>query len=352
MSELRKLSDIVPLKFENGKVVWLNTSAIPWKEEYKESSNYEDIARAIETMEVRGAPAIGVMAALGIAAAVYNSQGDVQTLYQVLNRAAERLSRTRPTAYNLFWAIDRMRAKANSLISDNVSPEEFKERIVEEALRIQREDIEINRRMGEIGSQVIKDGDVILTHCNTGSLATAGFGTALGVIRTAWLQGKSIRVIATETRPLLQGARLTMWELTKDGIPSKLITDNMVAYAMRYEGVTKVILGADRILVSGHVANKIGTYGISILAKYHGVDFYVVAPTSTIDRTGANEIVIERRKPDEVRTVLNMVDITVKDAEVLNPAFDVTPPELITGIITEKGIAYPPFKDSLKKFIE
>ena len=352
MSELRKLSDIVPLKFENGKVVWLNTSAIPWKEEYKESSNYEDIARAIETMEVRGAPAIGVMAALGIAAAVYNSQGDVQTLYQVLNRAAERLSRTRPTAYNLFWAIDRMRAKANSLISDNVSPEEFKERIVEEALRIQREDIEINRRMGEIGSQVIKDGDVILTHCNTGSLATAGFGTALGVIRTAWLQGKSIRVIATETRPLLQGARLTMWELTKDGIPSKLITDNMVAYAMRYEGVTKVILGADRILVSGHVANKIGTYGISILAKYLGVDFYVVAPTSTIDRTGANEIVIERRKPDEVRTVLNMVDITVKDAEVLNPAFDVTPPELITGIITEKGIAYPPFKDSLKKFIE
>ncbi|ABP96407.1 MAG: S-methyl-5-thioribose-1-phosphate isomerase [Metallosphaera sp.] len=349
---MRKLSDIVPLKFENGKVVWLNTSAIPWKEEYKESSNYEDIARAIETMEVRGAPAIGVMAALGIAAAVYNSQGDVQTLYQVLNRAAERLSRTRPTAYNLFWAIDRMRAKANSLISDNVSPEEFKERIVEEALRIQREDIEINRRMGEIGSQVIKDGDVILTHCNTGSLATAGFGTALGVIRTAWLQGKSIRVIATETRPLLQGARLTMWELTKDGIPSKLITDNMVAYAMRYEGVTKVILGADRILVSGHVANKIGTYGISILAKYHGVDFYVVAPTSTIDRTGANEIVIERRKPDEVRTVLNMVDITVKDAEVLNPAFDVTPPELITGIITEKGIAYPPFKDSLKKFIE
>ncbi|QCO31268.1 S-methyl-5-thioribose-1-phosphate isomerase [Metallosphaera sedula] len=343
---------MVPLKFENGKVVWLNTSAIPWKEEYKESSNYEDIARAIETMEVRGAPAIGVMAALGIAAAVYNSQGDVQTLYQVLNRAAERLSRTRPTAYNLFWAIDRMRAKANSLISDNVSPEEFKERIVEEALRIQREDIEINRRMGEIGSQVIKDGDVILTHCNTGSLATAGFGTALGVIRTAWLQGKSIRVIATETRPLLQGARLTMWELTKDGIPSKLITDNMVAYAMRYEGVTKVILGADRILVSGHVANKIGTYGISILAKYHGVDFYVVAPTSTIDRTGANEIVIERRKPDEVRTVLNMVDITVKDAEVLNPAFDVTPPELITGIITEKGIAYPPFKDSLKKFIE
>ena len=352
MSELRKLSDIVPLKFENGKVVWLNTSAIPWKEEYKEASNSEDIARALETLDGRGAPAIGVMAALGIAAAVYNSQGDVQTLYQVLNRAAERLSRTRPTAYNLFWAIDRMRAKANSLISDNVSPEEFKERIVEEALRIQREDIEINRRMGEIGSQVIKDGDVILTHCNTGSLATAGFGTALGVIRTAWLQGKSIRVIATETRPLLQGARLTMWELTKDGIPSKLITDNMVAYAMRYEGVTKVILGADRILVSGHVANKIGTYGISILAKYHGVDFYVVAPTSTIDRTGANQIVIERRKPDEVRTVLNMVDITVKDAEVLNPAFDVTPPELITGIITEKGIAYPPFKDSLKKFIE
>ncbi|BCS91955.1 putative methylthioribose-1-phosphate isomerase [Metallosphaera sp. J1] len=349
---MRRLSDIVPLKFENGKVVWLNTSAIPWKEEYKESSNYEDVARAIETMEVRGAPAIGVMAALGIAAAVYNSQGDIQTLYQVVNKAAERLSRTRPTAYNLFWAIDRMKSKANSLLSDGVSPQEFKNQIVEEALRIQKEDIEINRRMGEIGSQVIKDGDVILTHCNTGSLATAGFGTALGVIRTAWLQGKSIRVIATETRPLLQGARLTMWELTKDGIPSKLITDNMVAYAMKHEGITKVILGADRILVSGHVANKIGTYGISILAKYHGADFYVVAPTSTIDRTGANDIVIEKRKPDEVKTVLNMVEITVKDAEVLNPAFDVTPPELITGIITEKGIAYPPFRDSLKKFIE
>ncbi len=206
--------------------------------------------------------------------------------------------------------------------------------------------------MGEVGSRVIKDGDVILTHCNTGSLATAGFGTALGVIRSAWLQGKNIRVIATETRPLLQGARLTMWELSKDGIPSKLITDNMVAYAMKYEGVTKVILGADRILTSGYVANKIGTYGISILAKYHGADFYVVAPTSTIDRTEAKDIVIEKRKPDEVKTVLNLVDITVKDVEVLNPAFDVTPPELITGIITEKGIAYPPFKESLKKFIQ
>ncbi|BCU67387.1 S-methyl-5-thioribose-1-phosphate isomerase [Sulfolobales archaeon HS-7] len=349
---VRKISEIEPIKWNNGEVVWLNVARLPWEEEYKHSSNYEDIARAIEVMEIRGAPAIGVAAAYGIAVAVYNYNGTTQELLEVANKASERLKRTRPTAVNLFWAVERMMNKGNYLYRDNVNPESFKSSLLEEAHKIKEEDIQNNKRMGEIGSSVIKDGDVILTHCNTGSLATAGFGTALGVIRSAWLQGKDIQVIATETRPLLQGARLTIWELWKDGIPSKLITDNMAGFLMQKGLISKVILGADRILRNGHVINKIGTYSLAVLAEHHGIEFYVAAPTSTIDiQTSLNDVIIESRKSEEVKNVMGKLTITVEEADAMNFAFDITPPELVTGIITEKGIAKYPFKEleKLKK---
>ena len=208
-------------------------------------------------------------------------------------------------------------------------------------------------KIGEVGSKVIDDGDTILTHCNAGALATAGFGTALGVVRAAWYSGKRIQVIATETRPVLQGARLTVWELLKDGVPVTLITDNMVGYVMSKGLVDKVIVGADRVLLSGHVINKIGTYTIAVLAKYHNVPFYVAAPTSTIDpRSELNDVVIEERDPDEVRRVLGKLLITVEDVPVLNPAFDITPPDLITGIITEQGIAGRPLAEGIRKILK
>jgi len=341
---------IRPLEWVNGRVKWLDVTRLPFEEVYKESSSYEDVARAIERMEIRGAPAIGVAAALAIAAAVYNAAADsVDKLRELARRAAERLRRTRPTAVNLFWAINRMLRVVDSATSD---PEEFRRRVVDEALSIMREDIEANMRMGELGSKLIDDGDVILTHCNTGALATAGFGTALGVIRAAWYEGKKIRVIATETRPVLQGARLTVWELAKEGIPVTLITDNMVGHVMSGGIVSKVFVGADRILGTGHVINKIGTYMIAIAAQRHRVPFYVVAPTSTIDlETPVDSVVIEERSPEEVRTVMGR-PITLPDVDVMNPAFDITPPELVTAIVTEKGVIYPPYRENIAKVVK
>ncbi len=341
---------IKAVEWVNGKVRWLDTSLLPHEEVYRESSSYEDVARAIENMEIRGAPAIGVAAALAVAATVYNAPtSDLNELRTLALRAIERLSRTRPTAYNLFWALDRMKRVVMASHSDG---EGLRKAIVEEALRIYQEDIETNIKIGEIGEKLIEDGDTILTHCNAGALATSAFGTALAVIRVAWYKGKKIRVIATETRPVLQGARLTVWELKKEGIPVTLITDNMVGYVM-YKGlVNKVIVGADRILMDGHVINKIGTYTIAIAAKRHNIPFYVAAPTSTFDpKSKINEVVIEERNPDEVRKVLGKVLITVADIPVLNPAFDITPPDLVSAIITEKGVVTPPYTENIRKIL-
>jgi methylthioribose-1-phosphate isomerase len=334
----------------NGRVRWLNTNLLPHQEVYEESDNHEHVARAIEGMEIRGAPAIGVAAALAVAAAVVNASTErVDELRSIALKAIERLSRTRPTAYNLFWALERIKSV---VLIQYVDAESFRKAVVEEALKIYREDIETNIRIGEIGEKLINDDDVILTHCNAGALATSAFGTALAVIRVAWYKGKKIRVIATETRPLLQGARLTVWELKKEGIPVTLITDNMVGYVM-YKGlVNKVIVGADRILLDGHVINKIGTYTIAIAAKRHGIPFYVAAPTSTIDvKSKLSDVKIEERSVDEVKRVLNKVLITVEDVEALNPAFDITSPDLVTGIVTEKGIVTPPYLENIRKIL-
>jgi len=334
----------------DGKFRWLNTLKLPYEEEYVETTNYERVAEAIERMEIRGAPAIGVAAAFAVALVAYHSKArNIDEFKNKLLRAVERLRRTRPTAVNLFWALDRMKNVIESKIS---SVDELRQKVIAEALRIFNEDVEVNRKIGEIGKNIIDDGDTILTHCNAGALATAGFGTALGVIRAAWYEGKKIKVIATETRPVLQGARLTVWELMKEGIPVTLITDNMVGYVMSKGLVNKVIVGADRILLSGHVINKIGTYTIAVLADKHKIPFYVAAPTSTIDpKTKVEDVVIEERDPNEVRYVLGKTLITLPNVPVLNPAFDVTPPELVEGIITEKGIAKKPYERSLREII-
>ncbi len=346
---------IKPIEWKDGKMRWIDTRYIPWEEIYRETTDYNRVAKAIKDMEIRGAPAIGVAAAFGMALAAYHSKAKtVDELLNELRRAKEVLAKTRPTAVNLFWALERV-WKVATEVAEKGDVEAVKEKVVEEAIKIQREDIETNMKMGKIGAKLIEDGDVILTHCNTGALATAGYGTALGVIRAAWEEGKKIQVIATETRPVAQGARLTVWELVKEGIPSKLISDTMVGYLMSKKKIDKVFLGADRILLSGHFANKIGTYQIAVLAHYHKVPFYTVAPTSTIDpeRT-LDQLIIEERNPDEVRTCpypREKVYITVPDVDVYNPAFDVTPPELVTGIVTEKGIAYPPYWISLRKIL-
>ncbi len=340
-----------PIEWVDGKVRWLDTRLIPWEEVWRETTDYKRIAKAIKDMEIRGAPAIGVAAAFGLALVAYHSKArDEEELLKELEEAKKVLANTRPTAVNLFWALDRVMRKAYEY--RNKGLDALRRAVIEEALKIQEEDIETNKKIGKIGAKLIEDGDVILTHCNAGALATAGYGTALGVIRAAWEEGKKIKVIATETRPLLQGARLTVWELVKEGIPVTLITDNMVAYTMLKKKISKVIVGADRILLDGHVANKIGTYGIAIIAHKHNVPFYVAAPTSTIDpKTTLDQLVIEERDPDEVRTCMKKMYITVKDVDVFNPAFDVTPPELVTGIITERGIAYPPYYVSLKEIL-
>jgi len=337
---------IKSIEWLGGRVRWLNTLKLPWAEEYVETDDPERIAVAIERMEIRGAPAIGVAAALAVALAAVKYGGtSVEELRARLRTVIERLRATRPTAVNLFWALKRMEAAVSR---DYAGVDEMVRGVVAEALRIYDEDVEVNRRIGEVGAKLIEDGDVILTHCNAGALATVAYGTALGVIRAAWYSGKRIKVIATETRPMLQGARLTVWELVKEGIPVKLITDNMVGYVMSRGLVSKVIVGADRVVLPGYVVNKIGTYTIAVLAARHGVPFYVAAPTSSIDFENPIESVkIEERDPDEVRTVLKSIYITLPTVEVLNPAFDITPPELVTAIITEKGIAYKPFDKTL-----
>lgn len=333
---------------------WIDVRQLPWSEVYVETDRLDRLAEAIKGMEVRGAPAIGVAAALGLALVAYHAKvADAQALYRELESAAELLRKTRPTAYNLFWAIDRILAVAKRAVEKSVPVDDVRSAVINEALRIAEEDVRTNMAIGEHGKRLIDDGDTVLTHCNAGSLATAGYGTALGVIRAAWLEGKRIKVMVTETRPLLQGARLTVWELRKDGIPVTLISDGMVGYVMSRGMVNKVIVGADRILLSGHVINKIGTYTISVVAKEHNVPFYVAAPTSTIDPySKIEDVVIEERDPDEVRTVVGKLYITVKDVDAINPAFDITPPDNVSAIVTERGVARSPYNESLARLLK
>ena len=337
------------IEWKGDAVVLIDQTRLPNEEVYIECRDHISVAKAIKDLKVRGAPAIGVTAAMGVALGAKGIETDDRKEFVAeLKGICNVLSKTRPTAVNLFWAIDRMMTVAKSY--KGVDMDGLKELLEEEALAIYEDDICINHQIGVHGKVFIKDNDTILTHCNAGALATAGFGTALGVIRAAWEKNKSIRVFADETRPFLQGARLTAWELMKDKIPVTLITDNMAGYFMKKGTIDLVIVGADRIAANGDVANKIGTYTVAVLAKEHGIPFYVAAPLSTLDLTLKNgeEIPIEERDEREV-TQIGGVTIAPKNVKVLNPAFDVTPNTLITAIITEKGVITKPFLGSLKK---
>ena len=325
----------------------IDQNLLPSKLKYIKCKNYEQVAEAIEIMNIRGAPAIGVAAAMGLALAAKNS--NEKNFDFIMKNAAERLRITRPTAVNLFWAIDRIMK-----IAETDKPyQEKRNAIIEEAKKMRDEDIKINMDMGMNGQELFKDGDNILTHCNAGGLATVKYGTALGVIRAAWGKGKKIHVYADETRPRLQGARLTSFELHYDGIPVTVITDNMAGFLMSKGKIDKIVVGADRIVSTGHVFNKIETYSVAVLAKYHGnIPFYVAAPSSTFDMKQTHEeVIIEKRDSREITHVGN-TRIVAEEVPVFNPAFDMTPPELVTAIITEKGIIYPPYDVNIPKMID
>lgn len=320
-------------------VVMIDQTRLPRETVYVTCRTYQEVAEAIRSMVIRGAPAIGVAAAMGVALGVLADGTDFDVV-------CDTLARTRPTAVNLFWAIDRMRRLHASLAGRPLA--EIRTRIVAEARLVKEEDIEINRSIGRHGAGLVPDGKTVLTHCNAGALATAGYGTALGVIRAAVESGKKIDVFADETRPFLQGARLTAWELDQDGIPTTLITDNMAGYFLQSGRIGCVVVGADRIARNGDVANKVGTYSVAVLAKENGVPFYVAAPISTLDLTldSGAQIPIEQRPAGEVTHVFG-VPVAPEGIAVANPAFDVTPNRYVTGIITEKGVARAPFEESL-----
>jgi methylthioribose-1-phosphate isomerase len=333
----------------------LDQRLLPTEEKYLMLRSYDEVADAIKQMVVRGAPAIGVSAAMGLALGVRQAAvSSVTDLEQDFDYFCDVMGRTRPTAVNLFWAIERMREAFRRAKAETDDVEEVKQRLVTEAQTIFEEDIKANRSLGRFGGELIPDGSTVLTHCNAGALATAGdYGTALGVIRGARDAGKRVAVIADETRPFLQGARLTAWELAKDEIPVTLITDNMAGHVMKQGKVDVVVVGADRIAANGDTANKIGTYMVAVLARQHDIPFYVAAPISTLDlslQTG-EEIPIEERDPREV-THMRGQQLAPEGIEVQNPAFDVTPNELIAAIITDKGVARAPYVESLRKLVD
>jgi methylthioribose-1-phosphate isomerase len=328
-------------------VIMIDQRKLPGQEIYVRCRTYIQVAQAIEKMVVRGAPAIGIAAAYGLVLGTMALSAETgRSLDRDFDKVYKRLERTRPTARNLFWALERMRAVYDRRRSEGLRV--IRAALLDEAKAIEREDAETNRAIGQHGQALLGDGWTVLTHCNAGALATAEYGTALGVIRAAVAAGKSIKVFADETRPFLQGARLTVWELDRDGIPVVLITDGMAGWFMRRGEIQAVIVGADRIAGNGDTANKIGTYSLAVLAKENGVPFYVAAPVSTVDLTlrDGGGIPIEERNPDEVREVGGRL-VTVPYVEVRNPAFDVTPASYITAIITEHGIHRPPFEKSL-----
>ena len=326
----------------------IDQTRLPAEKEFVDCRTIEEVGHAIKTMVIRGAPAIGVAAAMGVSLGADSIEASTfESFYQALEEKCDRLGQSRPTAVNLAWAIKRMKDVAQS--NKSLSIAKLKSRLKEEALTILTEDIATNEAMGQHGQILVKDGNVILTHCNAGALATAGFGTALGVVRASVNAGKNIRVLANETRPFLQGARLTTWELKEDGIPVKLITDNMCGFFMNKQEIDLVVVGADRIAANGDVANKIGTYMVAVLAKENNIPFYVAAPVSTLDLSLASgkEIPIEERSSEEVMTI-NKKRIAPEGVEAAHPAFDITPNHLVTAIITENGIARAPFTESLK----
>jgi methylthioribose-1-phosphate isomerase len=332
----------ITVGWHGDRVRLLDQRRLPDDVAYLDCADYRDVAEAIRTLAVRGAPAIGIAAAMGFALGAKSLTGvSGDEFLSRLGKISDELGSTRPTAVNLFWALDRMKRVAAA--HRHMEHDELLRRLAQEAQAILEEDVAMNRTMGAIGATFLHDRDTVLTHCNAGALATGGYGTALGVIRAAWDGGKRIRVVADETRPVLQGARLTAWELMQDGIPVTLITDNMAGALMRQGRIQACIVGADRITANGDVANKIGTYSVAVLARHHGLPFYVAAPTSTLDlslRSGA-DIPIESRNPREVTHVNGRTTVAPEGVAVHNPAFDVTPAELVTAIITEKGAFRP-----------
>ncbi|HEX7534121.1 MAG TPA: S-methyl-5-thioribose-1-phosphate isomerase [Syntrophales bacterium] len=342
-------SAIRTIFWKDDAVVMIDQKALPHEECQLRFTDYRDIIAAIKDLTVRGAPAIGVAAAMGIAlGALHLATTSKEDFKIAFHEICDQFSQTRPTARNLFWAIERMKKRFNEASS---SPTDLVKRIlVEEAMRICEEDIAVNEKIGINGRSLIQDGDNILTHCNAGALATAGCGTALGVVSAAWKEGKKLHVFVDETRPVLQGARLTTWELMKEKIPATLIADNMAGFLMKQGKINKVIVGADRIAANGDVANKIGTYSLAVLAKEHKIPFYVAAPLSTIDVSLRNGdgIPIEERNAEEITTIRG-IRVAPEGVHVYNPAFDVTPNHYITAIITEAGIVFPPYQEGIGK---
>ena len=349
MEGLKVHSSLKTVEWKNNKVVMIDQTKLPNRLEFVEFSDFHQVADAIKNLVVRGAPAIGVSGAFGMALAVLQSNAQTKdNLIKDLEEAKKILIETRPTAVNLKWGLEKIMGVA--LKGSDVS--EIKKLVIDTAKKMADDDVQTNMTMGKLGSVLFDDNDIILTHCNAGALATVAYGTALGVIRAAKESGKKVKVIATETRPVQQGSRLTAFELKHDGIDVSLIPDTAVGYSMAKGLVNKVIVGADRILRTGHVFNKIGTYQVATMAKQHGIPFYVAAPLSTFDmKSNPEDVVIEQRKGSEV-TGIGENKTAPDDINVINPAFDMTPPQLITGIITEKGVAKPPYEESIKKLFE
>ncbi|HEY1182842.1 MAG TPA: S-methyl-5-thioribose-1-phosphate isomerase [Bryobacteraceae bacterium] len=339
---------IETIQWIDGAVVMIDQRRLPLEEKYVTCRSFQEVATAIRDMTIRGAPAIGVAAAMGVALGVLRASET--NLDAQMEEICATLAGTRPTAVNLFWAIGRMKRVYASVAGQPIG--EIRRRLVEEALLVREEDIAICRAIGRNGASLVPDGKTVLTHCNAGALATAGYGTALGVVRAAVEAGKRIDVFADETRPFLQGARLTVWELQQDSIPTTLITDNMAGHFLKSGRIGCVVVGADRIAANGDVANKVGTYSVAVLAKENGVPFFVAAPVSTLDLSLASgdAIPIEQRAADEVTHVFG-TRIAPEGTLVENPAFDVTPARYVTAIVTEKGVARAPYEESLKKLV-
>jgi len=337
------------IRWTDDGVVMIDQRKLPHQEVYVTCRSYQQVAEAIRSMVIRGAPAIGVAAAMGVALGMLEADADDPDA--ALERITQTLAATRPTAVNLFWALERMKRTYAEVRGRPI--EEIRRRLAAEAQAMKEEDIAINQAIGRNGAPLVPDGTAVLTHCNAGALATAGYGTALGVIRAAIAAGKRIEVFADETRPFLQGARLTAWELLHDGIPTTLITDNMAGHFLKSGRIGCVIVGADRIAANGDVANKIGTYSLAVLARENSVPFYVAAPVSTLDLSLAcgEQIPIERRPEEEVTHVFG-VRVAPAGVRVENPAFDVTPHAYVTAIITERGVARPPYAESLRRLAQ
>jgi methylthioribose-1-phosphate isomerase len=339
------------IEWQPDAVVMIDQRKLPGQEIYVTCKTANEVARAIKTMVIRGAPAIGVAAAMGIALGMSRSKAQGTRQFAVdFNKLCDLMAGTRPTAVNLFWAIDRMKKVFGDAARAGKSVDEIKAALVKDANAIHDEDVASCREMGRFGAELVPSGARILTHCNAGALATAGYGTALGVIRAAAEQGKVVQVFADETRPFLQGARLTAWELVRDGVPTTVITESMAGPLMQRGGIDFIVVGADRIAANGDFANKIGTYTVAMMAAAHNVPFYVAAPLSTIDLATADgdAIPIEQRSAREV-THLGSTQLAPDGASVWNPAFDVTPHRLVAGVITEKGVARAPYSDSLAR---